>query len=145
MKGGRQAVPYRFRAGIQDPNAISAQRAAQDAFGSQRSGGIQIASKNSTLDASADDIIIVENTSTATGARPVIRLPKVTAALTGKRVTVTFGTKSTTAQYTIAGSDAINSGTPGMPANMTISSPTRVHLYLAISPDYGWRQVALTS
>jgi hypothetical protein len=145
VKGGRQDVDYRFRGGTVDPNAISAQRAAQDAFGKQRSGGLQLASKNAHIDAAMGDVVVVENTSTATGARPTIRLPKLTAGATSKTVTVTFGKKSTTAEYYVTGVDAVNGGTAGALTAMTITSPVRIHIYMALSDGYGWRHYALSS
>lgn len=145
MKGGRQDVDYRFRGGTVDPNAISAQRAAQDAFGKQRSGGLQLASRSANITAAIGDLIVVENTSTATGARPRVVLPRLTAGSTGRMVTVTFGEKSTTAEYYVTGTEAINGGTAGAVTAMTITSPVRIHIYLALSDGYGWRHYALSS
>lgn len=145
MKGGRQTVDYRFRGGTDDPNAVSAQRAAQTAFATQRSGGLQLASTSAKIDAAFGDTVVVENTLTGAGQRPVVRLPKLEQGSTGKAVLVTFGTKSTTAQYQLTATDVVNATAAGSATNMTLTSPERVHLYIAIGPDYGWRQVTLSS
>lgn len=145
MKGGRQTTDYRFRGGTPDQNATSAQRAAQQAFSGNRSGGFQTASKGSTVQAAIGDLIAIENTSTAAADRPKVVLPKVTEAMSGKSVYVTFAANSTTAEYKSTGTDAVNAGASSAVDNRTITSPVVMHQYFAVGIDHGWRFFALSS
>lgn len=145
MKGGRQTTDYRARLGVPDQNAISAQRAAQQSFAQARSGGFQTASKGSTVQAAAGDLIAIENTSTATADRPKVVLPKVTEAMSGKSVYVTFSKNSTTAEYRSTGVDGVNGAAAGAVDNRTVTSPVVMHQYFAVGIDHGWRFFALSS
>lgn len=142
-RGGRQTTGYSARFGQTDnPNASSAERATQQAFGAERSGGLQRASKGARISAAIGDIIVVDNTDSATASRPVITLPKLTAKMTGKTVQVT-GITGSSQYYRLTCPDTINDGTQGQILNITQTAPEYVYVFLAISPDYGWRWGAL--
>lgn len=130
-----------------NPNATSAERAAQTAFASQRSGGFQLAIKSQTINAAIGDVVVIENTSSSSPDRPIVILPALNAGMTGKSVIVTFAKNSTTAHYMVSAADGINVApvSPTSKANRTISSPTVGYVYTAVGPGYGWREYALES
>lgn len=144
MKGGRQAVDYRFAGGSGDPNAESAKRAAQSAFASQRSGGFQTAEKGAKVKAAIGDTIAIENTSATLADRPTVTLPKIGAGDSGKSVLVTYGLKSDTAYFRVTATEKINLLASGTIASMTLIAGTATaYQYIAIGPGYGWRVIIL--
>lgn len=144
MKGGRQAIDYAFRGGqTLNPNATSAERAAQAAFAKQRSGGQQVAVKAQTIKPAIGDTIVIDNTSSTTADRPRVILPKLTGEMTGKSIYVTYGESSATVYYRSTGTNAVNGGTAGAVDARDITSPVRMHQYFAAGPAYGWRLIAL--
>lgn len=143
-RGGRQTVDYAFRGGqTENPNATSAERAAQRAFSTQRSGGIQVALKSQSIKAAIGDTIVIENTSATTSDRPRVILPKVTADMTGKSIWVTYADNATTVYYRSTGVDGVNAGTAGAVDLRSIAPTVQMHQYVAIGPSYGWRLFAL--
>lgn len=136
--GGRQTTDFAFRPAIGDPNANSAQRNAQIAFASQRSGGIQLASKSITLNAAFGDTIAIENTSAATADMPVIKLPRIGQGDTGKTIMVVPALQSQTANFTSNFVDPLNGAAAGS-ATHTLDATHVMAVFYAVAPKYGWR------
>jgi hypothetical protein len=141
--GGRQTVDYRARLGTGDPNATSAERAAQSAFGSIRAGGFQLASKGAAIEAAFGDTIAIENTSTATADRPWVKLPRITAGDVGKTVVVVAGAGSMTAPFKASGTDKVNLGTSGTVTSYNLAATIPGFMFYAVGPTYGWRLFAM--